>query len=288
MADSRSLIPPADLARELEVARALVRKAGVIVMEHYAGAFAVEYKDARESDPVTRADTDANELIVDGLAAAFPQDAILAEESADTRARLDNRRLWCVDPLDGTREFVDRNGQFVIMIGLAIDGRAVAGVVYQPTENLLWWGARDTAGEVRPDGSEIALAVSTIADPAAATLMVSRSHRSKTVTAVAERLGVSRQMPLGSVGLKISRLVSGAADAYISVTDQTQEWDACAPEAILRAAGGEMTDIRGEPLLYNKERPNTPFGMLASNRVLHPGCVDALRPVVGEKGWGAT
>src|SRR5688572_15348340 len=111
-----------DLSRELEVALALARRAGAAVLEHYAAEIEVEFKDPGESDPVTHADRAANAIIVDGLAAAFPGDGILAEESTDSAARLSKRRLWCVDPLDGTREFVEKNGQFVVMIGLAVDG----------------------------------------------------------------------------------------------------------------------------------------------------------------------
>jgi len=277
--------PPASFAREIEVARDLARAAGVVVMEHYAGRFEVEYKDAADTDPVTAADKDANQIIVDGLRAAFPDDAILAEESTDDHSRLGQSRLWCVDPLDGTREFVDRNGQFVIMIGLSVAGAARAGVVFQPTEDLLWWGADGVAVEVRPGGEEVPLRVAPVDEPADATLMVSRSHRSKTVTAVAERLGVEREEPLGSVGLKISRIVTGAAHLYISTTDRTKEWDACAPEAVITAAGGRMTDLRGRPLGYNKPSPNTPFGMLASNGLLHERAVAALEPVVADRGW---
>lgn len=280
-----AIVPPTELAREIEVAQRLVYEASTAIREHYATPFEVAYKDRRAEDPVTQADMDANRIIVEGLRAAFPNDAILAEESVDSQQRLSRRRLWCVDPLDGTREFVDRNGQFVVMIGLAVDGVATAGVVYQPTEDLLWWGANGVAAEIRPGGDARPLRVSAQRDPTRAVLMVSRSHRSETVSEVASRMGVAREVPLGSVGLKMSRIITGAADLYISVTDRTKEWDACAPHAIIEAAGGTMTDCRGQPLCYNKPTPNTPFGMLASNGHLHRRAVEALAPVGAARGW---
>ncbi len=276
---------PASFSKELETAVDLAHEAGMVILKHYGAKFSVDYKDSAKSDPVTQADKDANDLIVAGLQKVFPDDGILAEESTDDLSRQQKSRLWCVDPLDGTKEFVDKNGQFVVMIGLAIDGKATLGVVYQPTQNLLWWGADGQAFQVSAGEHIEELNVSQQADPAEASMVVSRSHRSPIVTGVAERLGIKKEIPLGSVGLKISRIIRGQADCYVSVTDRTREWDACAPEAILRAAGGEMTDIAGRQLQYNKDETNTTYGMLATNGALHPLSVEALRPVVQDKGW---
>jgi 3'(2'), 5'-bisphosphate nucleotidase len=223
-------------------------------------------------------------VIVQGLSRSFPEDAILAEESAPQTDRHQSRRLWCVDPLDGTREFVEKNGQFSVMIGLAIDGEACLGVVYRPTEDVLYWGACGQAGMMRR-GEAKSLRVSNTRKPSEARMMVSRSHMSKTVSQVAERLGVGGVRPLGSVGLKIAELAEAQADLYVSTSTRTHEWDACAPEAILRSAGGLMTDVCGTRLRYNKPTTETPRGMLATNGRLHQACVDALRPVAAERGW---
>jgi 3'(2'), 5'-bisphosphate nucleotidase len=270
------------LAAELETAIELARAAGVIIMNHYAQGTQVEIKG--DNSPVTAADKDANELIVEGLRKAFPGDAILAEESTDDLARQSSRRLWCVDPLDGTREFIDKNGMFVVMIGLAIDGEAKAGVVYQPTEDLLLWGANGVSGVI-DKGQEVAHSVTDCIHSNEASMVVSRSHRSATVTAVAERLGVKSEKPLGSVGLKVAYIVMGNAEIYLSTSDRMMEWDTCAPEAILRASGGTVSDIRGEPLRYNKTKPNTHFGVLATNGPLHRDAVLALAPVCQERQW---
>ncbi len=272
------------LDRELEVAKKLAREAGAVILRHYADSPKVEFKGAGKSDPVTQADKDANHLIVEGLTAAFPGDAILAEESPLSAERHAYRRLWCIDPLDGTQEFIAHNGQFAVMIGLAVDGEARLGVVYQPTEDVLTWGAGGLAYSERRDGVT-RLACSRNADPRRAVMVVSRSHRSKSVSRVAEQLGVSREEPLGSVGLKVVRIAEGTADLYVSLSASTSEWDACGPEAILRAAGGLMTDALGEPLRYNKESPKTPRGLLASNGALHAAAVEAARPLTRERAW---
>ncbi len=270
------------LARELETAIELAQRAGELIMKHYAAGTEVQIK--RDQSPVTAADKDANALIVEGISKAFPDDAILAEESTDSAERQTYRRLWCVDPLDGTKEFIDKNGMFVVMIGLAIDGEAQLGVVYQPTEGLLLWGANNTTGVVQ-NGKAIVHELSACSEPSQASMVVSRSHRSTTVSSVAERLGVENEMPLGSVGLKIAYIVMGKAEMYLSTSDRMMEWDTCAPEAILRAGGGKMTDIRGEPLRYNKAVANTQFGILASNGPLHRPAVNALLPVCRERNW---
>ncbi len=273
-----------DLSGELAVAERLARAAGQVILRHYSQPPAVEYKGKGHSDPVTAADREANALIVAGLAAAFPSDAILAEESEADPRRHDHARLWCVDPLDGTQEFIAHNGQFVVMIGLAIDGRARLGVVYQPTEDRLvrGWGV---GASVEQGGVTRELRPSRVSDPRDARLMISRSHPSKTVARVAEILGITRVQPLGSVGLKALQVALGEAEAYLSVSDRTQEWDACAPEAILRAAGGLMTDCVGAPLGYNKPATNTPRGLLATNGLMHRICLTALAPVAAERGW---
>src|SRR5215471_436617 len=110
-------------------------------MRHYANV-GIEVQTKPDRSPVTAADLEANAVIVDGLRAAFPGDAVLSEESADDGARLGNRRVWIVDPLDGTRDFVARTGDFCVHVGLAVGGEAVLGVVYRPTTGALYHARR--------------------------------------------------------------------------------------------------------------------------------------------------
>jgi fructose-1,6-bisphosphatase/inositol monophosphatase family enzyme len=131
-------------ARELEVATELARDAGAILLRHYHSPFLVEQKvnANKELEEVTAADRESNDLIVRRLAAEFPDDGILAEESADTERRLDKDRVWMIDPMDGTKNFIQRDGDFAVQIGLAVNGESVAGVVYQPVRDVLYRAAR--------------------------------------------------------------------------------------------------------------------------------------------------
>jgi 3'(2'), 5'-bisphosphate nucleotidase len=164
-----------------------------------------------------------------------------------------------------------------------VQGEARLGVVYQPTEDMLWAGAGDVATIERHGGPPTRMAPSRCIDPRQAVLVGSRSHTSKAVIEVAAALGLARQDRLGSVGLKMARVAEGGADIYLSMSTQTHEWDACAPEAILRAAGGFVTDCFGNPLRYNKPTTNTPRGMVATNGLLHAAVLAAARGAAEER-----
>ena len=127
-----------DFARELTVAVELARKAGVAIMKVYATDFSVAYKG--KNDPVTDADKRGNELIVNGLRQAFPDDIIVAEESEKPDDTQTGNRIWYVDPVDGTKEFINKNGEFSVMIGLAVNGQAKVGVVFKPDGDVLYAG----------------------------------------------------------------------------------------------------------------------------------------------------
>jgi 3'(2'), 5'-bisphosphate nucleotidase len=272
------------LEKEIDIACTLARQAGALLLKYYQSDFTIDYKDKAQSDPVTIADKEANELIVTGLQAALPDDAILAEESVDELTRLSKRRVWCVDPMDGTREFVQGNGQFSVMIGLAIEGEARLGVVYEPTTDTLIWGVPGKAVLER-DGQAKDVRVTHENNPERATLMVSRSHPSKNVQRFSQSLNIQKTMPMGSVGLKVLRVAEATADLYLTTSGHTKEWDACAPEAIIRAAGGMMTDLLGNPLRYNKKDIAMSKGLLASNGPLHDLSLRALEPLLIDKGW---
>ena len=272
------------LDKEIDIACHLARQAGALLLKYYQSDFTIDYKDKAQSDPVTIADKEANELIVAGLQAALPDDAILAEESIDDPIRLSKKRVWCVDPMDGTREFVQGNGQFSVMIGLAIEGEARLGVVYEPTTDTLIWGVPGQAVLER-NGEKKTVKVTDESQPSQATLMVSRSHPSKNVQRFSQSLNIQKTMPMGSVGLKVLRVAEATADLYLTTSSHTKEWDACAPEAIVRAAGGMMTDLFGQPLRYNKKDVSMSKGLLASNGPLHELSLRALEPILEDKGW---
>lgn len=287
------------LERELAVASAAAVQAGAAVLDVYATDFDVAFKGA--DDPVTEADRRANDAIVETLERHFPDDAVVAEEGSGI-AHDAALRTWFVDPLDGTKEFVSRNGEFSVMIGLAIDGVATLGVVYQPTTDRLYAGvvgdraelvvgarhALAGAGSVTLDVSQLErtpLRVSDTSDARALRLVVSRSHRSAETDALRDALGITSERPSGSVGLKVGLLASREADLYVHLSDKAHLWDCCAPEAILVAAGGRFTGLDGAPIRYAATGPtrNT-RGILACNAAAFDAVLPSVRDAARRSG----
>ena len=258
--------------RELAVALKAVNDAAQIIMRVYATEFSVHFKG--RNDPVTEADRTANVAIVAALQAAFPDDAICAEEASDAESLAAARRggrCWFVDPLDGTREFVSRNGEFCVMVGLAVDGEARLGVVQAPAWNRTLWGVvGEGAFERGVDDVVRALHVAdSLPSPREARLVVSRSHMHPGVRHVAEELGIADMRPCGSVGLKVALVSTGEADLYVHVGPGPKLWDGCAPEAIARAAGALVTDGSGRPLTYVTDRLPLDQGLVIAAPALH-------------------
>jgi len=260
-------VPEPDFRKELDAAMRLARDAGAIIRAFYEVPPTVRWKDPTE--PVTEADRAANVFLVKQLAQLFPRDGVLAEESKDDLSRLRRRRVWIVDPLDGTAEFIAHNGEFVVMIGLVLDGEPVVGVVYQPINDMLYGAARGLGAFVEEFGERTPLQVSTETDLGKFRLVVSRSHRPALLEAIIATMRLQRERSVGSVGLKVGLIARQKADFYVHPNPGTKEWDTCAPEVILREAGGLMTDCWGRALTYNQPDIVRRFGVLASNRVRH-------------------
>ena len=273
---------PGMLNREIAEAARIARRAGVILMDIYGTDFDVAYK--AEADPVTEADTKANAYIVAELEKAFPDDGIVAEETEDETDALKAGRCWYVDPLDGTKEFVARNGEFSVMLGLAIDGVATAGVVYEPENDKLYSGVVGFGAFLEERGERTELKVSDVADPSQLKLMVSRSHRNRAVAEVIARLGITREMTSGSVGLKAGLIAEQKADFYVHISDRSSRWDACAPEAILKAAGGRFTDLAGDPYRYGGTDMRNRTGILACNAAAYEAVLPAVREAARSAG----
>src|SRR5206468_2468474 len=168
--------------------------------------FLVEQKinALQETEEVTAADREANELIVNSLREAFPNDGILAEESKDTERRLAKERVWLIDPMDGTKNFIQRDGDFAVQIGLSLHGEVVAGVVYQPVRDVLYRAALGAGSWIEAtDNPPERMRVSTRTDPHEMVLASSRSHRSPRMEKVVSRFGFKKEVRRGSVGVKI-------------------------------------------------------------------------------------
>jgi len=272
--------------RELRVALELAREAGEAILDFYEGPLNVEQKSSADDlEPVTQADKIANELIVSRLVWEFPDDGILAEESIDTEHRLERKRAWMVDPLDGTNGFIDGNGDFAVQIGLAEDGECVVGVVYQPLTGVLYRAVRGQGTWIeRPEYESERAEVSDQRDVTRMRLAASRSHRSSRMNKVVSILGVKEEVRRGSVGIKVGLIVERQCDLYIHLSPRTKQWDTCAPQLILTEAGGQMTDLFGQPLRYNVLDVQNRNGLVASNGVTHEQLIETLAPLLAEFG----
>jgi 3'(2'), 5'-bisphosphate nucleotidase len=269
----------AAFAGELAAAEGIALEAAHLVRSYHGTDFAVDRKAGNE--PVTEADRAANTLIVERLRAAFPDDVILSEEIPDDGARLGRARVWMVDPIDGTRDFIAGDTGFVVMIGLAVDGRPRVGAVAHPLTGRVYSGvAGDGAWRADPDGTRSPVRTSTLAAPPGIRLVASKTHRTPRVDAVKRALGITDEINVGSVGLKIGLVSEAARDLYVYTGGRTKIWDTCGPEAILVGAGGRMTDLDGNPLVYDRPELYNRRGIVASNGPLHEFVISALAPFV--------
>ena len=234
-----------------EGAIALARDAAAAILGIYDSAFAVEHK--ADASPLTAADLAAHRILVEGLERLTPDIPVLSEEAAEDatwNVRRNWQRLWLVDPLDGTREFVKRNGEFTVNIALIEHGVTTYGVVQAPVTGALWHGGqRDGAFRRDGDGGDQALRARA---PATVPLRVaaSRSHRDERTALFIERMGEIEPIGLGS-SLKFCRLAEGGIDVYPRF-GPTSEWDTAAAQAVLEGAGGAVLDLQGRPFRYNQ------------------------------------
>jgi 3'(2'), 5'-bisphosphate nucleotidase len=273
--------------RELRLALRLAREAGARILEYYRSPVRVERKvDVDDyTEPVTEADRAANELIVQGISREFPEDGLLAEESVDTKRRLGKRRVWMIDPLDGTNGFIARDGDFAVQIGLAVDGRSVLGVVYQPLPDLLYRAVQDEGTWIERAGFEPERAgVSKASEVTEMRLAASRSHRSPRMDRVLRAFGIKEEVRRGSVGVKVGLIIEQLCDLYVHLSPRTKQWDTCAPEIILHEAGGQLTDLFGQPLVYNHPDVQNRNGIVATNGAAHTRIIELLAPVLSEFG----
>ncbi len=261
---------------ELEVATALATNAGVDAWKiQKGGELGVELKQGDE--PVTIADRLASEMIVAGLRKAFPGDPLISEELTPEAGALGSERLWLIDPIDGTKDFITGNDGWSVMIGLCIDGRPLLGVVHMPAQDRTYW-ASPAGAFVRVGTTVRPLQVSNVDKAVDAKLVASRSHRSEFVDKVKTELGITDELNIASVGAKLGLIATGARDLYVNPATKTKAWDTCGPEAILVRAGGMLTDLLGRPIDYTVELKHQ-HGLVASNGRIHDEVVGKLAPM---------
>lgn len=239
----------ADLQRLLPAVERIARAAGEVILQVYRGDFVV--RDKPDASPVTLADESAEALIVPALQALSPGLPVVAEEAASRgECPLVGDSFWLVDPLDGTREFVARNGEFTVNIALVVHGAPLLGVVFVPVQDTLYAGAVGCGAWVEHGGQRRAIGCRGVPGEGP-TLACSRSHGNETaLQAWLQGMPVAARITAGS-SLKFGLLAEGRADLYPRF-GRTMEWDTAAGHAVLAAAGGRVVDLQGQPLRYGK------------------------------------
>lgn len=259
---------------ELEAAKTLAIRGGAILLKHYPQP---EVRWKGRGNPVTEADRFASGFLVDRLSRLFPKHGILSEEEPDDLTRLSKSRVWIIDPLDGTMEFIHHQDEFAVMIGMSVEGTASLGVVYQPTTGKLYYAESGSGAFLTENRNTRLLRVSPESDPLAMTVALSRSHHSSDIDLIQRQLGINTTVRLGSIGLKVGLICESRAHVYLHTSRHTSQWDTCAPDIILHEAGGRMTDLRNAPLRYNVSEPRNLHGVVASNGTIHDRIVNAAQ-----------
>jgi 3'(2'), 5'-bisphosphate nucleotidase len=238
------------VTEDLEFLGNLARQAGAAIMEVYAGEFTVEQK--QDHSPLTLADKRSHAIISTGLRAHFAGIPVLSEEGKEVpyAERRNWPRFWLVDPLDGTKEFVKRNGEFTVNIALVEGNQPILGTIFLPVPDLLYVAdIRQGCWEISREGSR-PLHIQPPAPERAIRVVTSRSHPSPDLQGILQMLPAHETLARGSAA-KFCALAAGDADFYPRL-GPTWEWDTAAGQAIVTAAGGEMVDPLGNPLAYNK------------------------------------
>jgi 3'(2'), 5'-bisphosphate nucleotidase len=224
--------------------------AGAAILEVYATEFDVQAKD--DDSPLTQADMASHRIIAAGLRKLTPDIPVISEESGlpGFAERRTWRRYWLIDPLDGTREFVNRNGEFTVNVALIVKHRPVLGVVHVPVKGLTYIGCEGMGAELRNAGGRRPISVSARSNTPVR-VVGSRSPRGSSLDAFHDRLGDFEMLPMGS-SLKFCKVAEGAADIYPRL-GPTSEWDTAAAQAVVEQAGGKVLRLDGKPLSYNEK-----------------------------------
>lgn len=245
---------------ELAIARILALRAGTVLLDCRQNGYDIRRKDGGEI--VTTADLAADSVIREGLQTALPDDAIYSEESpGDAKARLYSRRVWIVDPLDSTSNFVSAQDEFAVSIGLAVDGDPAIGVVYLPARNELFLGGPGVG--VLHNGRRVQ--VSDAETLGQVRISVSRKEWQRGFMALAGGIPL---VPRASMAHKLARVAAGLDDGSVSLK-RRKEWGACAGVALVLGGGGRVTALDGSESRFNRGPGEAPLGLIAAGAKLH-------------------
>ncbi|TYB30573.1 MAG: 3'(2'),5'-bisphosphate nucleotidase CysQ [Candidatus Mcinerneyibacterium aminivorans] len=251
-----------NLTDELKVCKNIIKKAGKKILEIYETDFDVEYKE--DDSPLTKADRVSNEIIVNELKEKFKDYAILSEESKDNLDRMDNDWCWIIDPLDGTKEFVKKNGEFTVNIALTHKKKPIFGLIYVPTEDKLYYAQKSKGAYLEDKSGKIKkLSVSDRKDNLR--IVISRSHASEQVKNLIDCNDCIEEVKRAGSSLKGCLIAEGKAEVYYRY-NPTMEWDTAAMHAIVEEAGGVFRKLNDKEMEYNRKNNVNKDGFYILNR----------------------
>ncbi|MFB5630888.1 MAG: 3'(2'),5'-bisphosphate nucleotidase CysQ [Nitrosopumilaceae archaeon] len=256
-------IPFGNFIPEAKIAIQAATEAGNAVMDVYCHKFSSSVKNGNE--PLTEADIKSNEIIIKFISnSGYP---ILSEECVDDKKRLEYKKIWIIDPLDGTSDFIKKTGEFTIMISLVENHLPILGVIYWPTKSTLYLAQKGKGAYKSINHTWSRLAVSKVSEIEKCRAVGSRNHISKEEKFFIKNLHLSKFTSKGS-SLKVAEISSGNAELYFTTTNKIKQWDTCASYCLINEAGGKMTDMLGNDIKYNTEKINHENGLLVSNGLI--------------------
>lgn len=265
-------IPILDKIPELDIAIEAVYEAGNSILKIYKENYETFTKS--DNSPITEADLKSNEIIKSILSKTNHK--ILSEEDKDDLKRLSEEVIWIVDPLDGTSDFINKTGEFTIMIALIKNKKPIMGVIGWPIEKTIF-AAQKGYGAFRYSKNKWKkITVTKVSELSKCKVVGSRHHLSEKEKIFIKKLGINDFTSIGS-SLKVGKISSGEAEAYITTTNKMKEWDSAASYCLVSEAGGKMTDMLGNDITYNNKIVNHQNGILVTNGLIHDKIVEEFK-----------
>ena len=265
-------IPISDKIPELDIAIKAAIDAGNAILVIYQKDYKTYTKN--DNSPITDADLKSNEVIKEILSQT--EHWILSEEDKDDLQRITQETIWIVDPLDGTSDFIDKTGEFTVMISLIKNKKPILGVIGWPTENTLFVAQKDSGAFRFSNEKWEKISVTKISEVPKCRTVGSRHHLSDKEKSFIKKLGIEDFTSIGS-SLKVGKISSGEAEAYITTTNKMKEWDSAASYCIISEAGGKMTDMLGNDLTYNNKDVYHQNGILVTNGLVHNKIIEEFK-----------
>ncbi len=258
----------------------LVKQTGEKVLEIYQRKFEVYKKD--DKSPVTEADLASERIILSGLKKYGY--GILSEESKDGSSRLKKEKIWIIDPLDGTQDFLQKTGEFSIMVALVYKKEPLLGVVYKPVGDKMYFAKKREGAYLKKSGRpRKKLKASGVSNLSEAKFVLSNFHLSRLEKRFIKASKIAQTIYRGSIVIKLGLIAEGKADGYLTTSNRTSQWDICAPEIILKEAEGKVTDLKGKSFIYNRRQVRNSNGIVASNGKTHASIIKNISHIRKEK-----